>query len=108
MLLLKKSSVAAIIFGLISFAFTSWTAIAAPPGGCPAFNTAMVDAAWLAIDYSQPTPPALLEFNDDPAAPNLLCVLGTDAGSEFFVSVGGGEAGLVGRLPRLFPLGGEG
>ena len=97
MLLFKKLSVAAIALGQISLVFISVPSIAAPPGGCPAFNTAMVDAAWLAIDYSQPGPPELLDLNDDPAEPNMLCVISTDVGSEFSVYVGGGEAGLMGR-----------
>ena len=65
-------------------------------GGCPAFTSAMVDAAWLAIDYSQPEPPFGGAI-DNPSEPRIGCQLTNDAGNVFTVGVDDGVAGVEGR-----------
>lgn len=83
------------LISLLSILSVSGPAMAGG-GGCPAFTSAMVDAAWLAFEYSQPEPPVGGAI-DDPSEPRIGCQLTNDAGNEFTVGVGDGEAILVGE-----------
>ena len=65
-------------------------------GGCPALTSAMVDAAWLAFEYSQPEPPVGGAI-DDPSEPIIGCQLTSEVGEQVTVSVGDGEALLFGH-----------
>jgi hypothetical protein len=80
---LKKWS-AAVGLGLLALTFISGPAVAA---GCPAFTAAMVDSAWLGIDFSQTDP--IVEFTvvDDEFEPRVLCAITNDEGNEFAVRV---------------------
>lgn len=67
-------------------------------GVCPAFNASMVDAAFMAIEFSQDVP---LEGNatDSPTEGVTFCNLITDSGSSLFIFVGNGEAQVIGNGP---------
>ena len=90
---LRINKLVAIALGLLSLAFFSGSAASAP-GGCPAFTSAMVDAAWVAIDYSQTTPPIAGQIYDNPTGPLITCELTNDVGNTFYVYVGTNEAEL--------------
>jgi len=81
----------------------------ATAGGCPAFNSSMIDAAFLAIDYSQQNP-LIGSAEDSPADASIACYLETDAEAVFLLFVGicegecgagagKGEAQLIGLSP---------
>lgn len=81
----------------------------ASAGGCPAFNSSMIDAAFLAIDYSQQDP-LVGAADDSPSDASVVCYLETDAEATFFVRVGicegvcgagegKGEATVIGLSP---------
>ena len=78
-------------------------------GGCPAFNSSMIDAAFLAIDYSQQNP-LVGTAEDSPADASINCYLQTDADAVFLLRVGicegecgagagKGEAQIIGLSP---------
>jgi len=94
----RMFSLVPFVLGLVSAVSFSGTVNAkgSDAGGCPAFSSAMVDAAWLATDYSQPEPPVGGAI-DDPSEPRIGCQLTNDAGNQFTVGVGGGEALLYGN-----------
>ena len=97
---LSKFVSVAFVIVLFSLSFGSGHAVARGNGGCPALTSAMVDAAWLAIDYSQPEPP----FGgavDDPSEPRIACQLTNDAGNVFIVGVADGVAGVEGRSNQV-------
>jgi hypothetical protein len=90
-----KLHTAVSLISLLSIQAVSGPALAGG-GGCPAFTSAMVDAAWLATDYSQPEPPVGGAI-DDPSTPFIGCQLTNDAGNQFELGVGNGEALLFGN-----------
>ena len=78
-------------------------------GGCPAFNSSMIDAAMLASDYSQQNP-LVGAAEDSPAEASIACYLQTDADGIFLLRVGicegecgagagKGEAQIIGLSP---------
>jgi hypothetical protein len=56
----------------------------------------MVDAAWLAVEYSQAEPPVGGAI-DDPSVPTIGCQLTNDIGNQFRVIVAGGDASVEGN-----------
>lgn len=88
----SKGRVVACVFCLVPLLAISGPTMARG-GGCPVFTSEMVDAAFLAIDYSEENPP-LGGAIDDPREPRIGCVLTNDAGNQFRVGVGDGEAGV--------------
>jgi hypothetical protein len=56
----------------------------------------MVDAAWLAINYSQPEPPVGGAI-DEPSEPRISCQLTNDVGNQFTVVVENGVALVQGH-----------
>ncbi len=64
----------ALAFGLLSYA---WASGAAAATNCPAWNTAMVDATYMAIDLSG-VPLFLVEAEDDPSTGTIRCFISTD------------------------------
>ena len=94
-LTLRKHRTASNLISLLSILSLSGPAIAGG-GGCPAFTSAMVDAAWLAIEYSQPEPPVGGAI-DNPSVPTIGCQLTNDVGNQFSVGVGSGVALLEGN-----------
>ena len=81
----------------------------ASAGGCPAFNSSMVDAAMLATEYSQPEP-VEGEAMDMPSEPMIYCNFSNGDDGYFEVFVGFLEehepptnaAHLLGRHPDGF------
>jgi len=75
--------------------------------GCPAFNSSMIDAAWLAVDYSQPGPPEAYYY-DVPSIPALYCFVRNDSDHVFKIYIqdevaevfGHGEFGISPTLMR--------
>ena len=80
-----KYRVAVILAGLISIFSLGGNALA-QGGGCPAFTSAMVDAAWLAINYSQSEPPVGVAV--DVPSKGIYCQLRNDVQNLFWVEVG--------------------
>ena len=74
--------------------------------GCPAFTSSMIDAAFLATEYSQ-VDPVVGEANDSPNAPSIFCEFTNDDDGYFVVFVGyeddfeppGNIAHLIGSSP---------
>jgi len=66
-------------------------------GACPAFTTAMIDAAWLAVDFSQPAPANVVELVNVPNEPRIMCRIELLPNNFFQVSVGAAEAELVAK-----------
>lgn len=85
----------ALAIGLLLQALVSGPAVAAGPTLCPAFNSAMVDAAAMASQLRFPEPPVNLSFG--PGSLSIRCTFNTAFGG-FNVSVGnfGNEAVVSG------------
>jgi hypothetical protein len=97
-----------LIAGLLLFALIALPAYASG-GNCPAFNSSMIDAAFLATDFSQQNP-LVGSAEDSPADARIACYLETDAEAVFLLFVGicegecgagagKGEAQLIGLSP---------
>ena len=93
----------ALALGLLSYAWVSGHSVEAAPR-CPAFTAAMVDATWMATDFSQ-LGPIVGDAEDDPREPLISCTIFFDVGDAFFeIFVGGGEALVKGIHPRDSPF----
>ena len=92
--MMKTTIFKALALGLLS---NAWVSGAAAGTNCPAFNTAMVDATYMAADVSGPV--VSVEAMDDPSGGTIECTLVTDGGGDFIVSVTTGDIELVAHHP---------
>ena len=95
-----------LVTGLLSIFSISSEVAAQKYGGCPAFNSAMVDSTFMAINYSpSPFRDPEVYVVDNPEAPELWCTI-TDPedsrGEQFFVRVVGEEFEGEGGVAHLF------
>lgn len=95
-MVLKNFQIVALFLALVSNALLGVHASADAGGGCPAFSSSMIDAAWLAVDYSQPGPPEAY-FYDEASGPDLYCWIRNDSYNIFKIFIGRGEAEVYGH-----------
>ena len=107
--MMKPITLKALALALLPLTLFAAPVYASDGGGCPAFNSGMVDAAMMATDYSQQDP-LIGGAQDSPAAASIVCFWETDADASFFVRVGicegecgsgagKGEAQIIGISP---------
>ncbi len=80
---MKTTIFKALALGLLSFA---WVSGAAAATNCPAWNTAMVDATYMAIDVSGPLDSVVAV--DVPSTGKIRCVITTDEFNTLVIDVG--------------------
>lgn len=95
-----------VIFGILLIVFSS-VPIHSIAGGCPAFTSDMVDAAFLATEYNQEEPVEGMAV-DHPDLPFLFCEFVNNDDGYYVVFVGhnnkepvGNKAHLYARSPRV-------
>ncbi len=89
---MKTTIFKALALGLLSYA---WVSGADAATNCPAFNTAMVDAAYMAADVSGT--PNSVDATNDSSSGTISCLIATDG--DFIVSVFADDIELLGHHP---------